>query len=119
MKLISLTILVTLLSACAMSATKSPSGGVGLAHMVTDGAYITNALLPDGRSALPPKASEGDLEPIVALTSLDLRPGKYTITAGCADLKDGALLSVVVDLSASQRYVLRCAKNPLRLVVGA
>ncbi|MDR7134075.1 hypothetical protein J2X06_001259 [Lysobacter niastensis] len=119
MKLASLPVLIALLTGCAATpAAIRPPSDSGLAHLATDGAYVTQVLFPDGGSALPPKPP-GDLDPLVALTNLDIRPGQYTIMAGCMGIKDGGVLSVVVHLVAGQRYILRCAKDPLRLVVGA
>lgn len=85
-----------------------------VALIATEGAYVTDALHPDGRSALPAKRRVGDLQQLRALNRLELAPGPYTLIGSCL-IKDGASMPLDVSVSAGETYVLRCDDYRLQL----
>ena len=78
-------------------------------------AYITEVLLPNGRSALP-EAELGELAPIVALKNFFIRPGHYKVGYGCG-IKDGGALYAEAHFAPNQQYINSCSKGTLRLII--
>lgn len=106
---------VLLLALIGCTASSLPRQSMAL--IVTEGAYVTDAQFPDGRSALPAKRRVGDLEPLRALNRLELAPGPYTLIGACL-IKDGAGMPLDVSVSAGETYVLRCDDYRLQLDPG-
>jgi hypothetical protein len=106
--------------------SKSLPAGSDFAHVVSADipstgsetlrvAYITEVLLPNGRSALP-ETGPGKVAPLVVLKDFFIRPGRYKIGYGCG-IKDGGKLYEETSFAPNQQYIISCSQGTPRLII--